>query len=137
MSLPPSSHPSLSLSLSISLASAFTHSLSLPPSNCSTPVFLFCISQQSPGRASALNSSTSPALLVCLCICLPICIKSHCPALIEDKHRGCTGKECVCATCRESVFKHVFFYACIIHLESCKICEQKIKNEEEWNIKGK
>ena len=67
--------PSLSLSLSpaISLPSAFSRSLllPLPVSNCSTPVFLFCISQQSAGQAAALNSSTSPCP-ACLSVYLSV-----------------------------------------------------------------
>lgn len=65
--LPPSClvrRVSLSLPPSVSLQL----SLTVSPSNSSTPVFLFCISQQSPGQASGTQRQHQTLPRSCLCL---------------------------------------------------------------------
>lgn len=110
--------PSVSLRLRLSLTPSLPHSLSLPlpPSKCSTPVFLFCISQQSPGQASALNSSTRPCparLSVCACVCL-----HHKPLPCTDRRHPDAQTTALCPTCRESDFEKEQLYASEVRLHA-------------------
>lgn len=116
MSLLPSSHPSLLCTIALSLSchqSRFSfHSLPLsPPSDCSTPVFLFCISQQSPGRASARHSSTRPC---------PACL-SICPASTHQEPLRCPFPALIGDTqmYRKWTFVQLAQVSCVTQLTLC------------------
>lgn len=98
----------LSLPLSCHQSHFGFHSLILPipVSNCSTPVFLFCISQQSPGQASALNSSTGPCpacLSVYLSVYLSACLHLELLPCTDWRHTGNEDVEKVISPAPENV----------------------------------